>query len=117
MRDASRGAVCPVDGKGADRLFTAPMIAIRQGGAATPTTPPDGGAAKRTWSLPFFPKDAKSSAIAHEVAAKPRHVLPAGSSKPTRFKHFGHWHPAGTPSHTHAPRRPRRAKPAAPPEG
>jgi putative FmdB family regulatory protein len=116
MSDAGRTAACPVDGKGADRLFTAPMISIRQGEIAVPASPPSEGPAKRNWSLPFFPKDAKASAQAHQAAAKPRHVLPAGSSKPTRFKHFGHWHPAGTPPHTHAPRRPRRAKRVSPPE-
>jgi putative FmdB family regulatory protein len=117
MSDAGRDAACPADGKVADRLFTAPMISVRQGAAAAPATPPDGGGTSRTWSLPFFPKDAATSAKAHAAAAKPRHILPAGSSKPTRFKHFGHWHPAGTPPHTHPPRRSRRAKPAAPPEG
>jgi hypothetical protein len=38
-------------------------------------------------------------------------VLPPGSSKPTRFRHFGHWHPAGTPAHTHPARRPTPSKP------
>ena len=111
MSDAGRGATCPADGRAADRLFTAPMISIRQGVPSALPSPPGGEPAKRTWSLPFFPKDAETSARAHEAAAKPRHVLPAGSSKPTRFKHFGHWHPAGTPPHTHAKRRPRGAKP------
>ena len=114
MSDAGRDAVCPVDGKGADRLFTAPMISVPQGDVATPATPSDRGRTRRTWSLPFFPKDVATSARAHDAAAKPCHVLPAGSSRPTRFKHFGHWHPAGTPAHTHAPRGPRRPKPAPP---
>ena len=111
MSDAGGGATCPADGRAADRLFTAPMISIREGGLAGSSSPAGGEPTKRTWSLPFFPKDAETSARAHEAAAKPRHVLPAGSSKPTRFKHFGHWHPAGTPPHTHAKRRIRRAKP------
>ena len=116
MSDAGRAAACPVDGKGADRVFSAPMISIRLGQAA-PAPPPSGAGTRRTWSLPFFPRDAATASKAHDAAAKPRHVLPAGSSKPTRFKHFGHWHPAGTAPHTHAPRRPRRAKPASPLEG
>jgi putative FmdB family regulatory protein len=115
MGDAGRGASCPIDGKGADRFFTAPMISVRQCDAAAATA--NGEGTRRTWSLPFFPKDAETAAKAHDATAKPRHVLPPGSSKPTRFKHFGHWHPAGTPPHTHAPRRPRRAKRVAPSEG
>jgi len=114
MSDAGRDAPCPADGRAADRVFSAPMISIRQGDA-TPAPPSSGEGTKRTWSLPFFPRDAATAAQAHDDAAKPRHVLPAGSSKPTRFKHFGHWHPAGTPPHTHAPRRPRRTKLASPP--
>ena len=116
MSDAGRGAACPVDGAGADRLFTVPMITIRQSdiSAAVPPAGDDGG--KRTWSLPFFPKDKATRAEAR-AATVPRHVLPEGSSKPTRFKHFGHWHPAGTPPHTHRVRRPRAAKPAPPSEG
>ena len=112
MSDAGRDAACPVDGEGADRLFTAPMTSIRQGdGAAAPP----GGSANRSWSSPFFPK-AVSSGDAPRATAPPRHVLPAGSSKPTRFRHFGHWHPAGTPPHEHAARRPPPGKQAPPPE-
>ena len=112
MSDAGRAAACPVDGEAADRLFTAPMTSIRQGGGAAD---PPGDGATRTWSSPFFPKSAPSGEAAR-TAAPPRHVLPAGSSKPTRFRHFGHWHPAGTAPHTHQARRPSPTKPAASPE-
>ena len=115
MSDAGRDAACPVDGGGADRLFTAPMTSIRQGDGAAPA-PRRAGGATRSWSSPFFPKDTPTGREARAAAAPPRHVLPAGSSKPTRFRHFGHWHPAGTPPHTHPARRPPPAKPAPPPE-
>jgi putative FmdB family regulatory protein len=113
MSDAGGEAACPVDGEGADRIFSAPMTSIRQGESGV-TVPPEGGA-PRSWSSPFFPKTAPSSEEAPPAPA-PRHVLPAGSSKPTRFKHFGHWHPAGTPAHTHQARRPAPSTPAPPKE-
>ena len=112
MSDAGREAACPVDGEGADRLFTAPMTSVRQGEAAEAAP---GVAANRSWSSPFFPKRVSTGGTAGSAVA-PRHVLPAGSSKPTRFRHFGHWHPAGTPAHSHQARRPLAAKPAPPPE-
>lgn len=115
MSDAGRDAACPVDGGGADRLFTVPMTSIRQGDGSAPTPAPSTGGATRRWSSPFFPKETPTGAGARSTAAS-HHVLPAGSSKPTRFRHFGHWHPAGTPPHTHPPRRPPPAKPAPPPE-
>jgi putative FmdB family regulatory protein len=97
MSDAGREATCPVDDHGADRVFTAPMISARQGeGLAAPPAP----GASRSWSSPFFPEGAPGGEAARPPAP-PRHVLPAGSSKPTRFRHFGHWHPAGTAAHTH----------------
>jgi len=114
MSEAGRAAACPVDGARADRLFTAPMISIRQADISAPAQPAGEDGGKRAWSLPFFPKDRATRVKARAAAATPRHVLPAGSSKPTRFKHFGHWHPAGTPPHTHRVRRPRPAKPAPP---
>jgi hypothetical protein len=117
MSEAGRAAACPVDGSGADRLFTAPMISIHRPDAPTPAPEAGEDGGKRTWSLPFFPKDKATRAKARAATATPRHVLPEGSSKPTRFKHFGHWHPAGTPPHTHRVRRPRAAKPAPPSEG
>jgi len=111
MSDAGREATCPIDGRGADRIFTAPMTSVRQAeGAAGPPA----ARAIRSWSSPFFPKTAPGGEAARPPT--PRHVLPAGSSKPTRFKHFGHWHPAGTPTHTHPPKRPAAAKPAPPKE-
>jgi putative FmdB family regulatory protein len=107
MSEAGRDAACPVDGGPTDRIFTAPMTTIRQG--ADPTVVPSTGRATRSWSSLFFPKDVPTGPVARSVAT-PRHVLPAGSSKPTRFRHFGHWHPAGTPPHTHPARRPPAAK-------
>jgi putative FmdB family regulatory protein len=109
MSEAGRDAACPVDGGPAERLFTAPMTTIRQGDGP-PAAAPSTGGATRSWSSPFFPKDPPTGAGARS-AATTRRVLPAGSSKPTRFRHFGHWHPAGTPPHTHAARRPPVAKP------
>ena len=114
MSDAGRDAACPVDGRRADRLFSAPMISMRESDGSAPAPPPGGEGARRTWSSPFFPKAAASAGA--RSAATPRHVLPAGSSKPTRFKHFGHWHPAGTPPHAHAPRQARQTKPVQPPQ-
>jgi putative FmdB family regulatory protein len=114
MSEAGREAACPVDGGPTDRIFTAPMTMIRQGegpGAAAPSS----GGATRSWSSPFFPKDGPTRAEAPSAAA-PRHVLPASSSKPTRFRHFGHWHPAGTPPHAHPARRRPAAKPEPPVE-
>jgi putative FmdB family regulatory protein len=111
MSEAGRPATCPVDGAPADRVFTAPHTGVRAGGA-DPAAAPPGGAA-RAWASPFFPTQAKAPGA---PAPAPRHVLPPGSSKPTRFRHFGHWHPAGTPAHTHAPRRP-APPPAGPPDG
>jgi putative FmdB family regulatory protein len=116
MSDAGREAACPVDNKGADRIFTAPMTSVRlagRQGESEVTVLPEGGAT-RSWSSPFFPKVLPAGEAARPAPA-PRHVLPAGSSKPTRFKHFGHWHPAGTPAHTHQARRP-APKPSAAPE-
>jgi putative FmdB family regulatory protein len=107
MSEAGRAAHCPVDGRAADRVFTAPMMAVRQAeGAASPAA-----SVERSWSSPFFPKTAVGTEVAR-LAAPPRHVLPAGSSKPARFRHFGHWHPAGTSPHTHPPKRAPVAKPA-----
>jgi putative FmdB family regulatory protein len=106
MSEAGRPAVCPEDGAAAERIFTAPMTAVRQGGGPPAGEAPAGPAA-RSWSSPFFPKGAPAAPAS--APDRPRHVLPAGSSKPARFRHFGHWHPAGTPVHTH---RSRRAAPA-----
>ncbi len=111
MSDAGRDAACPVDGGVADRLFTAPMTSVRQGEG--PASAP-AGSVNRGWSSPFFPKAAPSGE-APRTAPPPRHVLPAGSSKPTRFRHFGHWHPAGTAPHAHPPKRPAAGKPSPPP--
>lgn len=108
MSEAGRDTACPVDGEPADRIFTGPMTTIRQGNGP-PTAAPSTGGATRSWSSPFFPKDAPTGAGARS-AATPRHVLPAGSPKPTRFRHFGHWHAAGTPPHTHPARPPSAAK-------
>jgi putative FmdB family regulatory protein len=109
MSDAARPATCPVDGKDAERIFTVPMTAVRQaeGGASAP---PAGAPGARGWSSPFFPPGAPSVGPGRP-ASTTRHELPSGSSKPTRFRHFGHWHPAGTPAHSH----PRRPPPKAPP--
>jgi hypothetical protein len=114
MSDAGRDATCPVDGHGADRIFTAPMTWVRHGEGAAPAAPAGGGG-ERSWSSPFFPKTAPASGTRPSPPV-PRHVLPPGSSKPTRFRHFGHWHPAGTPAHTHPPRRPAAPAPAPPKE-
>ena len=113
MSEAGRAAHCPVDGRAADRVFTTPMTAVRQAEGAGPAAASPAASVERTWSSPFFPKGAASTEAARP-APPPRHVLPAGSSKPTRFRHFGHWHPAGTPPHTHPPKRPAAAKPAPP---
>lgn len=115
MSEAGRAAHCPADGRAADRVFTAPMMAVRQaeGGGPAPASPTVG--AERTWSSPFFPKKVAGTEAGRPVAPA-RHVLPAGSSKPTRFRHFGHWHPAGTPAHTHPPKRAGVARPAPPAE-
>jgi putative FmdB family regulatory protein len=115
MSEAGRAAWCPVDGAEAARVFTAPMTIVRPGERAAPAAAPSGEVRTRSWSLPFFPKSAPDAEAARP-ASKPRHVLPPGSSKPTRFRHFGHWHPAGTPPHTHPARRPRAPKPAQPAE-
>ena len=120
MGDASyrgkHGYPCPVDGHGADRVFTAPMTSVRQGERAAPAASP-GGDVERRWSSPFFPKTVPGAEVPRPAPAPPRRVLPAGSSKPTRFRHFGHWHPAGTPAHTHPSRRPAPSTPAPPKEG
>ena len=115
MSDAGREATCPVDGHGADRVFTAPMTLVRQGERAAPAASP-GGDVERRWSSPFFPKSVPGAEVPQPAPALPRHVLPAGSSKPTRFRHFSHWHPAGTPAHTHPRRRPAPSTPAPPKE-
>jgi len=113
MSEAARAAHCPVDGREAHRVFTTPMTAVRQAeGPASASSP--GGAVERSWSSPFFPKAAPGTEAARPTAPPARHVLPAGSSKPTRFRHFGHWHPAGTAPHSHPPKRPAAAKPAPP---
>lgn len=112
MSEAGRDAACPADGEAADRIFTAPMTSLGRGGG--PAVPVAGGAT-RSWSSPFFPKNPPGG-VAAGSPPPARHVLPQGSSKPTRFRHFGHWHPAGTPPHTHVPRRPRGPKPMEPPE-
>src|SRR5215467_989791 len=85
MREAGRAARCPVDGMEAQRVFTAPITAIR--GGKPVATPPDATPARK-WSSPFFPK-AGPTGEARRPAVKPRHVLPPGSSTPTRFRHFG----------------------------
>ena len=110
MSEAGRPATCPVDNAPAERVFTAPMTAVPQGEGdrAEPVAAP----AARSWSSPFFPKTAPSP-DAGRPATTSRHVLPPGSSKPTRFRHFGHWHPAGTPAHTHPRRPPPKASPPA----
>jgi putative FmdB family regulatory protein len=110
MGDAGREAACPVDGGGSDRVFTAPMTSVRQGEPAASARAPAAEGATRSWSSPFFPKSVPSEERPRPTTP-PRHVLPPGSSKPTRFRHFGHWHPAGTPAHTHPPRRPPPSKP------
>jgi putative FmdB family regulatory protein len=109
MSEAGRPATCPVDGRAAERVFTAPLTSVRPADGTTPAAPAP-GTAGRDWSSPFFPK----APAAPAPPPAPRHVLPPGSSKPTRFRHFGHWHPAGTPPHTHPPRRaaPKPAPPA-----
>lgn len=115
MSEAGREATCPVDGAPADRVFSLPMTSVRAGDAASPGAAgagPAAGPATRSWSSPFFPRTAPAGAAPARAPEAPRHVLPAGSSKPTRFRHFGHWHPAGTASHTH---RARRAAPTSPP--
>lgn len=114
MSEAGRAAHCPVDGREADRVFTMPMTAVRQAERTAPSAAP-GASVERSWSSPFFPKTVPGVEVARS-APPPRHVLPAGSSKPTRFRHFGHWHPAGTSPHTHPPKRPAAAKPAPPKE-
>jgi hypothetical protein len=101
MSEAGRPAACPEDGSAAERVFTAP--GLLRGAPEAPAPPAAPG--RRYWSSPFFPK---APTPARELAPAPRHVLPPGSSKPTSFRHFGHWHPAGTAPHTHgAPRAPR----------
>ncbi len=104
MADAGRPATCPRDGAPAERVFTPPMTgrspAAQKGGAAPASGAP---AARRDWSSPFFPRVAPGERPASPPP--PRHQLPPGSSRPTRFRHFGHWHSAGTPPHTHRPRR------------
>ena len=116
MSDAGREATCPVDGHGANRVFTAPMTSVRQREPATPAAS-RGRGVERSWSSPFFPKTVPGTEAPRPVSAPPRYVLPAGSSKPTRFRHFGHWHPAGTLAHTHPPRRPAPSTTAPPKEG
>ena len=114
MSEAGRAAYCPVDGRQAERVFTTPMTAVRPAEgttrAASQGTP--GGSVERSWSSPFFPKTPPAAETPRPAPPTPRHMLPAGSSKPTRFRHFGHWHPAGTAPHIHPPKRPAVAKPA-----
>ena len=112
MSDAGRDAACPVDGGVADRLFTAPMTSVRQGDGPAFRS----GRERESRLVVAVLSESRSERPRRPgPAPPPRHVLPAGSSKPTRFRHFGHWHPAGTAPHEHPPRRPPPAKPAPPP--
>ena len=103
MGEAGGPAPCPEDGSPAERVFTSPGLlrGATPGQSASPTP------ARRYWFSPFFPKD---GAAARQATPTPRHVLPAGASKPASFRHFGHSHPAGTAVHTHRVTRALRSK-------